>query len=97
MTLASQDKLAQVRCMQMLRSERTYVLVFANERSSLAVLVRDFPKVSITGNDPDTKMLTRRLHLAEDIMQETVNFGWSSCTKGVEDLTAAPDLPRLYG
>lgn len=46
MKLASQDKLAQVRCMQMLRSERTYVLGFANETSSLAVLVCGFSRVN---------------------------------------------------
>ena len=41
--------------------------------------------------------LTRQLHLAEDIMQETVEFQWSTCTKSLEDLTAAPDLPHLNG
>jgi len=33
----------------------------------------------------------------EDIIQETVDFGWGSCTEGIEDLTATPDLPRLDG
>jgi hypothetical protein len=39
MKLTSQDKLAQERCMRILRPGRTYALGFANEMSSLAVLV----------------------------------------------------------
>src|SRR6266403_3533219 len=55
MRSTSQGRLAQARCTRTLHPGRTYVLGSANERSSLAVLVCKFPRVSITGNKYGTK------------------------------------------
>ena len=91
-----QGRLVQVRCTLTLHPGRAYVLGFANEMSSLAVLVSGFQGLP-TSSMLKKKILTRRLHLAEDIMQKTVDFGWGTRTKGIEDLMAAPDLPSLDG
>src|SRR6266702_1199973 len=42
-------------------------------------------------------MPTRRLHLAEDIVQEAIYLRGNSGAEGIENLLAVPDFPSLNG